>query len=294
MSKNKKKIWSIGSIVVFGALLNAFIIASAYFYSTSLLWILLITIPLLIFGVYNARQTSQILTKYRVMSQQESEKQNNYKWLSHSIYPNKIDETDLRTLIGNDQCSQPYNTCIFNIRSISNIHPRKSIVQETSNKNLDYSKNSCEEMLRTYCLTGKDLVWQIEPDFIGCRVENGNFSGKIFKQMSRRPEIKMIELMLSSATKPIRPIDPFLDIGNTAKIKINENTFPELTYTTFREAEGMIHFLNSLRELSGGKPIGIRLFVSSKKEFNKICYAIRKTHLVPDFITIEGSLETAT
>ena len=53
----------------------------------------------------------------------------------------------------------------------------------------------------------------------------------------------------------------------------------------------MIHFLDSLRELSGKKPIGIRLCISDKKEFREICHAIRKTQLIPDFIVVEGSFE---
>src|SRR6187401_3575251 len=109
MSKNKKIIWSIGSIIVLGVLVNAIIITAAYIYIPNLFWVLLITMPLLIVGIYLAKQTNHLLDKYRITSLRAAEKQNNYEWLSHSIYPNKIEEADLKVQIGNDQCSQPYN-----------------------------------------------------------------------------------------------------------------------------------------------------------------------------------------
>lgn len=286
-----KIIWSIGSIVVLGTLLNAIIIISAYIYSSGLFWILLITIPLLVIGIYNAQQTNNILGKFSIISPHGSEKQNKYEWLSHSVYNEKISETDLKVQIGNDQCNQPYNACIFNLQSLKSIHPKKSL-QATISKKPDYSKNLCEEKLRTYCIGGEDLVLQIVPNFIGCGTGNGNFNNKIFKENACLPEVKMIELILSAAIKPVHNVDSSLDIGDTHNIKTNIKVFPTSSYSTFREAEGMIHFLDSLRELSGKKPIGIRLSIRDKKEFHEICYAIRKTQLIPDFIVVEGSFET--
>jgi hypothetical protein len=55
----------------------------------------------------------------------------------------------------------------------------------------------------------------------------------------------------------------------------------------------MLHFIDCLREQSGGKPTGIRVFITDKKEFHEICYAIRKTHLVPDFIVVESLYDEA-
>ncbi|HJS55351.1 MAG TPA: hypothetical protein VJ765_12435, partial [Chitinophagaceae bacterium] len=277
MSNNKKIIWSIGSIIVLGVLVNAIIITAAYVYIPNLFWVLLVTLPLLIFGIHSARQTNHLLEKYRIISLQAAEKQNKYEWLSHSIYPNKIEESDLKVMIGNDQCSQPYNACIFNIHSLKNTQPKKSVVQAIIDKKIDYSKNLSEEKLRTYCLAGEDRVWQIGPNFMGCRNGNRNFNSKVFKVNASMPEVKMIELMLSTAIKPVYNADSFLDIGDTLSTETNTKIFPNSSYSTFTEAEGMIHFLDSLRDLSGGKPIGIRLCIRDKKEFREICHAIGKT-----------------
>ena len=292
MWKNKKIIWSVSSILVLSLLTNAIIIIAAYIYIPNLFWVLFISMPLLILGIYNAKQTIHLLNRYRIISLQATENQNKYEWLSHSIYPNKIEENDLKVMIGNEQCSQPYNACIFNIQSLKNTQSKKSIVQATIENRFDYSKNLYEERLRSYYMAGEDLVWQIEPNLIGCRTENGNFNSKILKGNACLPEVKMIELILSTAIKPVHNADSFLNMRDTLNTKTNTKNFPSLSYSTFCEAEGMIHFLDFLREMSGGKPIGIRLCISDKKEFHEICHAIRKTQLIPDFIVVEGSFES--
>jgi hypothetical protein len=292
MSKHKRIIWSIGSIIVLGVLTNAVIIATAYIYIPNLFWLLLITMPLLIVGICNARQANQILGKNHIIRLQAAKRQKRNEWPSHSIYPNKIEETDLKVLIGNDQCWQPYNACIFNIGSIKDTYPEKASVRAIMDKKFEDPHNSSEESLQIYSLGGGDLVWQIDPTYIGCRTANGNFNSKVFKENASRSEIKMIELMLSTPIQSEYAADAQLDIGDGVNPKINNRVFNSSSYSTFRDAEGMIHFLDSLRELSGKKPIGIRLRISDKRKFREICHAIGKTQLVPDFIVVEGSFES--
>jgi len=292
MSKNKRIIWSIGTIIVLGILTNAIIIATAYIYIPNLFWLLLITTPLLIAGICNARQTNHILRKNHIIRLQAAERQKRNEWPSHSIYPDKIEETDLKVLIGNDQCWQPYNACIFNIGSIKDTYPEKATVRAIMDKKFEHHQNSSEESLQIYSLGEGDLVWQIDPTYIGCRSANGNFNSKVFKENACRSEIKMIELVLSTPIQSVYAADSFLDIGDGINPKINNGIFPSSSYSTFRDAEGMIHFLDSLRELSGKKPIGIRLRINDKKDFREICHAVGKTQLIPDFIVVEGSFES--
>jgi len=292
MSKNREIIWSIRSIVVLGVLTNIIIITTAYIHIPTLFWVLLISMPLLILGIYNAKQLNHLLERYRTISLQAAENQIKYERLSHSIYPNKIEENDLKVMIGNDQCSQPYNACIFNIHSLNNAHAKKFVVQAIVDERPDYSKSLYEERLRSYYMAGEDLVWQIGPSFIGCRTQDGSFDSKVFKENACLPEVKMIELILSTAIRPVFNTDSSLNIEDALNTKTNTKNFPSSSYSTFSEAEGMIHFLDFLRELSRGKPIGIRLCISDKKDFHEVCHAIRKTQLIPDFIVVEGSFES--
>ena len=87
--------------------------------------------PLLIAGIFNAKETNHILGKYCTIRLREDSKQEKYELLSHSIYPNKIYETDLKVLIGNEECRQPYNAFIFNIDLLKNTYPKKSKIQDS-------------------------------------------------------------------------------------------------------------------------------------------------------------------
>ena len=51
----------------------------------------------------------------------------------------------------------------------------------------------------------------------------------------------------------------------------------------------LIEFIAKMRELSGGKPAGFKLCVSSRREVLAICKAIREVGTAPDFIVVDGS-----
>ena len=103
----------------------------------------------------------------------------------------------------------------------------------------------------------------------------------------------MIELKISQGAKP----------GHGGILPANKNT-PEIAkiravepYTTvdsppshsaFSDAEGMLHIIKQLRELSGGKPVGFKLCIGIKREFIEICEAMIKTGIKPDYIAIDG------
>lgn len=292
MLKARRPAWLAVGTILLTILLNVIVIKTAHAQNQNLFWVLIISITLLTIAIYNTWQTDNLVQKYFTDNLQSSTPQSHFEWLSHSIYPNKIAPTDLKVRIGNDQCSQPYNACIFNVGSMLDTDLESTLIQATTEKELEYSDYSFGEGLNTYHLAAGGLVWQIGSGYLGCRTENGHFNSTAFKKTANRPEVKMIELKLSSAIKSIYPVDSFLGFAEPIERKIDNSIFSGSAYTTFRDAEGMIHFLNNLRELSGGKPIGIRLCINDKKEFYQICYAVRKTQIIPDFIVVEGSFES--
>lgn len=50
-----------------------------------------------------------------------------------------------------------------------------------------------------------------------------------------------------------------------------------------------MQFVNQLRELSGGKPIGFKLCIGHRREFLSIVKAMLQTGILPDFIVIDGA-----
>ncbi|MEQ8425863.1 MAG: FMN-binding glutamate synthase family protein, partial [Cyclobacteriaceae bacterium] len=59
-------------------------------------------------------------------------------------------------------------------------------------------------------------------------------------------------------------------------------------HSAFSSPEGLINFVEQLRGLSGGKPIGFKLCVGRKSEFLSICKAMVRLDKYPDFITVDG------
>jgi hypothetical protein len=291
MGKKKRRAWLFKSIVLHDALLNAVIIATACFYDPILFWILIITLPLLAVAIYNVRQSNQRLSNVRGGNLKTIEMQTNFNALLKSGNASKVKETDLNLIIGNEQSSQPYNTCIINIESSCTNKKIKS--NKPQEQEFGYSKSSIADELSTYRITGGDLVWQIGPDYKGCKNEKDQFDSKKFKQNACHAEVKMIELKLPSACKIQTAPSSTLDGRFKTDRGLNVSNSTISSYSSFREAEGMLHFMDCLREQSGGKPTGIRIFITDKKEFHEICYAIRKTHLIPDFIVVESLYDEA-
>lgn len=290
MKQNQKQTPLALGITVLALLLNAMIVKAAFTTNQELFWALIISLPVLGFSVYHGWPGRHAFRKHFNNDPQAPVQEIHFLRLSHSTYPNRIEPSDLRVLIGNDQCSKPYEACLLNIGAMGNTYLKWPSSPDLSGEDTGCSGN---EGLTIYDLAAGGLVWQIGPDYLGCRTANGHFDGKAFKRIKDMADVKMIEIRLTSGKNSGYPVEAILDIAGTTGAKMDSSIFPGSGYTTFREAEGLIHFMDGLRELSGGKPVGLRLSIYDKKEFRQICHAIRKTQIIPDFIVVEDSFEKA-
>ena len=97
----------------------------------------------------------------------------------------------------------------------------------------------------------------------------------------------MIEIKLSQGAKPghggILPASK-----NTPEIAKIRGVAPHTTvysppcHFTFSNPKEFVLFINKLRELTKGKPVGFKLCVGRKDEFIDICKAIVETGIKPD------------
>jgi len=103
----------------------------------------------------------------------------------------------------------------------------------------------------------------------------------------------MIEIKLSQGAKPghggILPaakVTP--EIARIRLVEMGEDVISPPYHTAFSTPLEMMAFIQKLRELSEGKPIGFKLCVGHKSEFLAICKAMVATGIYPDFITVDG------
>jgi glutamate synthase domain-containing protein 2 len=221
-----------------------------------------------------------------------------YEWMSHSIVPldfHKIDHHP-RVLIGNKDCKQPYKASILNISAMS-FGSLSSHAVEALNSGAKiggFAHNTGEGGLSPYHLRhGGDIIWQIGTGYFGARDEEGRFSHEAFRKNATRPEVKMIELKLSQGAKPghggILPAKKNTpEVAAIRLVKPGTTVFSPPFHSAFSTPKEMIVFLKTLRDLSGGKPVGFKLCVGRKSEFISICKAMVEMDTYPDFITVDG------
>jgi glutamate synthase domain-containing protein 2 len=219
-----------------------------------------------------------------------------YEWAAHSIYPVKVKDKDLRVWIGNHQCLQPYSTSIYNIGAMSYGALSKTAITAL-NKGAEiggFAHNTGEGGISEYHLQGGDLIWQIGTGYFGCRDEKGRFDSLTFRKNALRPEVKMIELKLSQGAKPghggILPASKnTLEIAQIRHVTAGITIQSPASHEEFDTPEGLLQFIQLLRELSNGKPIGFKICIGDKQEFIDICNAINSTGCIPDFIVVDGA-----
>ena len=218
-----------------------------------------------------------------------------FEWVAHSVYPISLSEEDLRVWIGNHSCKQPYHASIYNIGAMSFGALSKTAVAALNEgaKLGGFAHNTGEGGISEYHLKGGDLIWQIGTGYFGCRNEKGRFDPLAFRKNALHPQVKMIELKLSQGAKPghggILPA-----LKNTPEIAAIRQVKPGITihspakHAEFDTPEGLIQFLQLLRELSDGKPVGFKICLGNKQEFIDICHAIKSSGCIPDFISVDG------
>ncbi len=220
-----------------------------------------------------------------------------YEGIKHSIYAKSPKEELPRVWVGNEQCSQPYHASLFNISAMSfgSLSDRAQISLNRGAKKGNFYHNTGEGGISPYHLEGGgDICWQIGTGYFGCRDEQGNFSEELFAEKTKNPVVKMVELKLSQGAKPghggVLP-----GVKNTPEIAAIRHVKPGVTilsppgHSAFSDAEGLLRFVQRLRELSGGKPTGFKLCIGDTREFEEICAKMNELQIYPDFITVDGA-----
>lgn len=221
-----------------------------------------------------------------------------YEWMGHSLAAVNVEEVDSdpRVLVGGDACTQKYSASILNISAMS-FGALSSAAIRALNKGAkagNFFHNTGEGGLSPYHLeNGGDICWQIGTGYFGCRKPNGRFEADLFKEKSNLPAVKMIEIKLSQGAKPghggILPGSKNTpEIAAIRIVQPGEDVISPSCHPEFSTPVGLLEFLQQLREMCGGKPVGFKLCVGREEEFISICMAMISTGIKPDFITVDG------
>jgi glutamate synthase domain-containing protein 2 len=219
-----------------------------------------------------------------------------YEWVNHSLAPVHVDPASLRITIGSPQCEKPYSASIFNVSAMSYGSLSKNAVLALNGgaKLGHFAHDTGEGGLSPYHLEpGGDLIWEIGTGYFSARTLDGRFDPEKFKDNATRPQVKMTELKLSQGAKPghggILPaakVTP--EIASIRGVPLGKDVLSPPAHSAFDSPIGLLEFLQKMRQLSGGKPVGFKLCVGKRREFLSICKAMKTTGILPDFITVDG------
>ncbi len=224
--------------------------------------------------------------------------QADYRFITHSLAPcSPADPATFRIQIGNEQCTQPYSASIFNISGMSfgSLSANAILALNQGAKMGNFYHDTGEGSISPYHLeNGGDLVWQIASGYFGCRTLDGQFDEGKFAKQAQLELVKMIELKLSQGAKPghggILPKHKISEeIALIRGVSRDRDCISPATHSAFRTPIQMMHFLQKLRDLSGGKPVGFKLCIGHPWQFMSIVKAMLETKIVPDFIVVDGS-----
>ena len=222
-----------------------------------------------------------------------------YEFVQHSMYPKDIkDVADPRVRIGSKFCRLPYSASVFNISAMSYGALSDAAVTALNKgaKLGGFYHNSGEGGISKYHLQGGDVCFQIGTGYFGAgKTINGKryFDETQFKQRAVNSNIKMIEIKLSQGAKPghggILPAKKNTpEIAEIRGVEAGTEVASPPYHTAFTNSTELLEFVEKLRDLSGGKPIGIKMCVGDFAEVQELISKMKELDKYPDFITIDG------
>lgn len=219
-----------------------------------------------------------------------------YEWVSHSILPKLVNPEILRSRIGGPQCTKPYNASLINISAMSYGSLGKNAVRALNEgaRLGKFAHNTGEGGLSPYHLEkGGDLIWQIGTAYFGARDEDGRFDPVRFRAKAELDVVKMIEIKLSQGAKPghggILPAEKVnKEVSEIRGVRMGQDVISPPGHSAFTNPHELLLFIQQLRDLSGGKPIGIKLCIGKRHEFLAICKAMERYGIFPDYIAVDG------
>lgn len=221
---------------------------------------------------------------------------NNYHWLMHSIAPAGRIEEDPRVEVGNAQTGQPYSASVFNISAMSfgSLSANAIRAMNIGAKQGGYYHDSGEGGLSDHHLAhGGDLVWELGSGYFGARDRDGNFDPERFRDGAANDQVKMTEIKLSQGAKPghggmLPGAKVTEEIARVRGIPAHQDCLSPAAHPAFSTPVQMLEFAAQMRELSGGKPVGLKLCIGQPYEVFAIMKAILQTGIRPEFIVVDG------
>jgi glutamate synthase domain-containing protein 2 len=199
--------------------------------------------------------------------------------------------------VGSTQCGKPYSASLLNISAMSfgSLSANAIMALNKGAAAGGFYHDTGEGGLSRYHLAhGGDLVWEIGTGYFGCRDGWGKFDPAKFAETAQIDPVKMIEIKLSQGAKPghggvLPGAKVSAEIARARGVPHGKDCISPAAHSTFSTPIGLLEWAAKLRELSGGKPVGIKLCIGQVHEVMALMKAMLETGIRLDFITVDGA-----
>ena len=220
-----------------------------------------------------------------------------FEWLNHSMAAAHPEETDPRVTIGAPGTAQPYSASVFNISAMSFGSLGAKAIEALNRGAAEggfYHDSGEGGISRYHKAGGGDLVYELGSGYFGSRAEDGSFDPERFKDVAASDQVKMIEVKLSQGAKPghggVLPGEKVTpEIAEARGIPIGKTCYSPAAHSAFSTPKEMMDFVAQLRELSGGKPVGLKFCVCNRWEVLAMVKAMLETGVRADFLVVDGA-----
>ncbi len=220
-----------------------------------------------------------------------------YEWINHSLQPSRVASHDFRVQVGGNRCTQPYSASLFNISAMSfgALSANAILALNAGAKGGGFAHDTGEGSISAHHrVHGGDLIWEIGSGYFGCRNDDGSFNAEKFTLNAVDPQVKMIEVKLSQGAKPghggmLPGPKVSIEIASARGVPAGVDCISPAAHSAFSTPLEMLQFIDRLRTLSGGKPVGFKLCIGHPWEWFALAKAMVESDLLPDFIVIDGA-----
>lgn len=219
-----------------------------------------------------------------------------YEYIVHSTAPIEQPSEPFRIRIGGPDCKHPYDMSLLNVSAMSfgALSGNALRALNSGARKGGFAHDTGEGGLTPYHLGGADLIWEIGSGYFGTRTDDGHFDPEKFAEKAATPEVKCISIKLSQGAKPgIGGVLPAAkvsaEIAGYRGVPVGQKCVSPAAHSAFTTPRELVRFVGRLRELSDGKPIGVKLCVGSRVDILAICKAMLAENIAPDFIIVDGA-----
>ncbi|HUQ13037.1 MAG TPA: FMN-binding glutamate synthase family protein [Novosphingobium sp.] len=220
-----------------------------------------------------------------------------YEWLAHSIQPNPAAPQQWRVKVGGPQCAHPYDASLLNISAMSfgSLSARAILALNQGAAIGGFYHDTGEGGLsRHHRVHGGDLVWEIGSGYFGCNDGKGVFDEGRFADKAQDPQVRMVEIKLSQGAKPghgglLPAAKVTAEIAAARGVTPGVDCLSPAAHSTFATPIELVEWAAKLRDLAGGKPVGIKLCVGQPHELFAVMKAMRETGVRLDYIVVDGA-----